>query len=524
MLSFEDYFQDVGKKDLQDFIQSCQKELLSVFQNDKWNGEQADEIWSEIKEIEKPTDFVRHFQEKNKDEILEIFEILSDRGKGRIDGLISTWKERQTKEILRTFIDNLSEYFQDNNMKKFYENKWKTIHEQIPLAQRFQVLTTNGLPPAQQGDKLKRVFTSDDEPERTDANGYIDVGKRIYWAAFRQAKENLGKGDTDAFILSNNEDGVKQKAERQHLIAIPIVIEKGNGEKELRGLITLQSDKEFNDKDEQFLNTVGKEAGVLAYVQSVQRELEQKTKELEEALEDKDLFMRTLTHDLKAPFTGIIGFLDLLDKDFDKYDNEKRKKFISLIYQKAKEAWNLQENILKYFKMSNIKPQYNEHNINNLVHEVIEEQSLSIKKKEIKINWPEWENNIIQKTDKDMFSTIVRNLLTNAIKFTPNKWTVAVEVQDSDKNFTLSIKNPWSEEEAKKLKKLYNDGNQTHQTTRWKSNEKGTGIWIGLITGFAQKLWWTISISYEKGQEGQEGNVIVSLSFLKDQPSSVDLS
>ncbi len=134
---------------------------------------------------------------------------------------------------------------------------------------------------------------------------------------------------------------------------------------------------------------------------------------------DKQLLSR-LTHHVRNPFNGIIGFSDLLANHFDKLDDEDKKNYIQIVHQLSKKALLRSENLawwLKFFT-ENITPVPQNVDLSDLIKDELNYFTNEIEKQHLDLAL-ELNDSAIIKVDKVMLQSIIKNLLLNVIEFTP---------------------------------------------------------------------------------------------------------
>ena len=222
--------------------------------------------------------------------------------------------------------------------------------------------------------------------------------------------------------------------------------------------------------------------------------LKENEQSLRELNATKDKFFSIIAHDLKNPFNSMLGLSAILLKKFEVFENSKKIKYISLINQSLKNTYRLTENLLTWANSQrgavSIKPE--KVNLSELVTETVLLIELSAKNKNIKI-----ENKVLISStvmaDKNMLQTVIRNLISNAIKFTPSGGNIAIttDIVESKKPMTqVSITDNGLGISAIELTKLFDiDVNSSSPGTE---NEKGTGLGLILCKEFIQKQGGTI--------------------------------
>ena len=162
-------------------------------------------------------------------------------------------------------------------------------------------------------------------------------------------------------------------------------------------------------------------------------EIQNKNDELTKISSDKDMFISILAHDLKSPFNSILGYLDLLTENVHTYSIDKIKNQISIINHSARNAYSLLEDILLWARSQSGKIPFKPQTINLAItcNEIIDILSSNANAKEISIN-NEIENNITIVADVDMLKTILRNLISNAIKYTNKGGQINLRTEHKD--------------------------------------------------------------------------------------------
>ena len=220
------------------------------------------------------------------------------------------------------------------------------------------------------------------------------------------------------------------------------------------------------------------------------KKTEQALKESEERLRElnatKDKFFSIIAHDLKSPFNTLLGLSEVLMEDFDEYDIQYQKKSINNIYQSAHNTFKLLENLLLWScAQRGIMDFYPEsENLYLISVETVEPLSQSATNKSISIKnkIPE---DIFVKADKNMLLTVLRNLISNAIKFTPKGGEIFIKARQYDNNTEISVKDTGigiSVEEQLKLFQI-EEGVSSVGT----ENEMGTGLGLILCKEFVEK-------------------------------------
>lgn len=212
---------------------------------------------------------------------------------------------------------------------------------------------------------------------------------------------------------------------------------------------------------------------------------------LKEINTKKDRFFSIISHDLRGPFSSILGFSSMLKDEFDSLEPEEQKKFIFKINSGLKNTYKLLEDLLSwsYAQSGSVEFKPKRENISLITKEIIEVLDFSAGQKSITIinRLPDL---VFVTADKNMISTIIRNLINNAIKFTPRKGIIEVDFEErSNKNNNLSlafsVKDNGVGIPFETQSKLFDIGEVV--STNGTDNESGTGLGLILCKEFVDK-------------------------------------
>lgn len=233
------------------------------------------------------------------------------------------------------------------------------------------------------------------------------------------------------------------------------------------------------------------------------RQSQAKLKENEAVLEklniDKDLFISILAHDLKNPFNIILGYLSLLSINIRRFDIDKIESQVNMINESAQKVHNLLDSILMWASSQAGKLPYEpkELNLKSISYEMIEMLKQSAEAKSITINYRAPENFIVF-ADANMLKTVLRNLITNAIKFTGNGGSINIAAEQSDEGVTITVSDTGVGLEPGMMDKLFNVSQM--QTTKGTESESGSGLGLLYCKNFIEKHGGTIWVESEKGK------------------------
>jgi signal transduction histidine kinase len=214
--------------------------------------------------------------------------------------------------------------------------------------------------------------------------------------------------------------------------------------------------------------------------------LKRSESQLKELNATKDKFFNIVAHDLKNPFTSLLGSSELLFQNIHQMDHEKIKTLALILNDSAKGGYAILQNLLDWSRSQTGLLKFNPEriNLNDLINENISNLQLLAVNKEINL-YSEAEENIYIFADKNMINTVLRNLLSNAVKFTRKSGKVVVRaIIDSDE-IIISVKDTGigiSEENIEKLFRI-----DTKYSMPGTNNEQGTGLGLKLSKEFVEK-------------------------------------
>jgi len=153
----------------------------------------------------------------------------------------------------------------------------------------------------------------------------------------------------------------------------------------------------------------------------------QNNKELKESNVSKDKFLSILAHDLKNPFQGLLGFVDLLYEDLEELDNVQIKEYLLNVRNASYHIYAHLENLLAWSRIQSGKMPFTPtaFNINDEIQSVISVLEGNASQKGIKL-FNEADQDIMVSADRNMIHSVLQNLITNSIKFSNTSGRVVV--------------------------------------------------------------------------------------------------
>lgn len=208
---------------------------------------------------------------------------------------------------------------------------------------------------------------------------------------------------------------------------------------------------------------------------------EQKLIELNEA---KDKFFSILAHDLKNPFNGILGMSEYLNVFYDTINDDKKHEIINDINISSKNAFNLLQNLLEWTRTQSgtIKNTPSIIDTGNIIDISLETVVNLAKNKQIKIV-KKFQTNKKGWADENLVSTVLRNLFTNAVKFSPRNSTIETIVKDYQEELVFCVKDEGIGLKSNEIDQLFRIDVNFHK--RGTEQETGTGLGLKICKEFA---------------------------------------
>lgn len=235
--------------------------------------------------------------------------------------------------------------------------------------------------------------------------------------------------------------------------------------------------------------------------------LEKLNAKLEEANATKDKFFTIIAHDLKNPLGTLLGFGDLIGKEFDTLDSDEKKTIIKSMSNSSRIINAMLENLLTWARSQrnqieiNLQPT----DISNLIDQVVSELREMALSKNIKLD--NCANNIgLVYIDKEMMKIVLHNLINNAIKFTQKGGVVNICSEIKNGELLINVADNGSGIPETNLNKLFKIDSKI--STPGTNNESGTGLGLILCKEFIEKHGGNI-----RAANGKNGGAIFTISI-----------
>ena len=227
--------------------------------------------------------------------------------------------------------------------------------------------------------------------------------------------------------------------------------------------------------------------------------VEQRTSKLVEIVSTNGKFLSIIAHDLRSPFSSIIGILELLKLSLKEFNKDEIAEYVDIVYNSANNTLILLDNLLVWAVSQNKEKNFKPVKINlyDLLREEIESLKTLASQKQITLKHL-IKPDLNVAADLQMVKTILRNLISNAIKFTNINGEIIVNATELKQFVEVEVKDNGIGISAENQKKLFQI--DTFHSTPGTHNEKGTGLGLLLCKEFVELHGGNILIDSEAGK------------------------
>ena len=275
------------------------------------------------------------------------------------------------------------------------------------------------------------------------------------------------------------------------------------------------------DADEKIKKAYGLISDI-TYSKRAEEELKQSASNLQKLNDAKDRFLSIISHDLRAPFSSILGFTDLLLED-DTLTEEEKEQYIIYIQDSSKSMLALVNSMLDWTRLQTGRIKFEPEKLN--AREIIESSINTISgtalKKGVEIE------NLVEPAlhifgDKNLILQVFNNLLSNAVKYTraSDRIMISVNTSPTSRFTTFSVKDTGTGIKEGNLDKLFSI--ETKFTSEGTAGEKGSGLGLSLVKEIIDKHGGKIEVKseYEKGTDFIFTLPVASTKILLVDPNS----
>ncbi|MCU7494388.1 MAG: PAS domain S-box protein [Ignavibacteria bacterium] len=324
-----------------------------------------------------------------------------------------------------------------------------------------------------------------------------------------------------AILLTAKDDLELQKQGEVDLVGSPARIWLGvplQIKDKTIGVIVVQDynhEDAYNETDKETLELISFSVSRAIERKKSEEEILNYVQQLKESNTTKDRFFSFISHDLRGPFSSLLGFSEMMLEDFDNLSHQDLKKYLEIINATSKNLYNLLNNLLQFSRFQTGRIQFVpvKCNLGELIAKNIDLLSGNALKKGICLK----NEAVIRETafvDEEMISSAIQNLITNAVKFTPRNGSITVKCtkRDQENEALVSISDTGVGMDKDTLDKLFRI--EVIHSTSGTEKEPGTGLgliltkesieknngklWVESAPGKGSTFYFTIPLSLPK--------------------------
>ncbi len=256
----------------------------------------------------------------------------------------------------------------------------------------------------------------------------------------------------------------------------------------------------FSEADVQFLKSVGSQIAISIERKQTEEEIKLKNELLLSANAEKDKFFSIIAHDLRGPLSAFVSATQILEEDVQNMTIEDIKDITVSMNTDATNVYRLLENLLEWSRLQRGVMEFNPvtFNLLSVINEGTDSVTALAKKKGVAVE-TSIDNNLEVTADIHMFETVVRNLVSNSIKFTPSGGIVSVSAEiNSDKSAVITITDTGIGMSEALMSQLFHINEKTSRPGT--NGEPSTGLGLLLCKEFVEKHGGKIFVESKVGK------------------------
>ncbi|MFA5328681.1 MAG: two-component regulator propeller domain-containing protein [Prolixibacteraceae bacterium] len=234
-------------------------------------------------------------------------------------------------------------------------------------------------------------------------------------------------------------------------------------------------------------------------LESQTKTLTERNDQLKDLNSTRDKLFSIISHDLRSPFNTILGFEELLLDNYSELSDEERKDMISQLYKTSNQTYDLVENMLNWARIQTRNIKYAPKKFDlyefferkfDLYQKIAENKGITLQNSLAK--------KLIVYADANFLETILRNLINNAIKFTPTGGNIRISSEPGENSVIISVADSGVGMTQNQIDSLfYIDKNKSTSGT---NGENGSGLGLILCKEFVEEYNGTIAVKSEPGK------------------------
>ena len=238
------------------------------------------------------------------------------------------------------------------------------------------------------------------------------------------------------------------------------------------------------------------------------RTIQRQNRELLATITNRDKMYSVIAHDLRSPMASIRMVLNLVVASTSpELVGPELFELLDKANKESEEVHDLLDNLLKWTKSQTgrLSVVMQDLDLNDLIPGVVDIFEMIAATKKIHLSYSG--SSVVVRADNDMLKTIVRNFMSNAVKFSPEESTIEISVTTADADFAkISVSDHGVGIAADRIGSIFHKGETTYGT----GGEEGSGLGLQLCQDFARKIGGDVMVESAEGQ-GSTFSVLVPL-------------
>jgi len=391
-----------------------------------------------------------------------------------------------------------------NNLEKIIEERTEKIKKQASNLKKANIELLKLSKVASETENAITIFDKYGNIEWVN-NGFT----KMYGFTLEQFTKEKGNNVFEVSENPNIVDAIKKCINSKQSIQYEFKTTKRNG-LNIWAQTTLTH---IEDKETGKISIIAIETNITKLKQA-ELEILQKKSEIEKQRDNlalsnatKNKFFRIIAHDLRSPISTLVSSSSLIIDDMNTLSKQKTKQFLVELNKLSQRTFNLLENLLDWAsdQTGNMKFSPKEIDLELIILENIELIKTHIEFKNINFTYA-IPSEITVFADENMIKTVIRNIISNAIKFTHHGGNINIMVYDTDNFVITDIEDDGIGINSSDIDKLFQIDN--HHSTLGTDNEKGSGLGLILCKEFIEKNHGKISIQ-SKPNKGSKFTILL---------------
>lgn len=232
---------------------------------------------------------------------------------------------------------------------------------------------------------------------------------------------------------------------------------------------------------------------------NLNKQLAAQSSELEALNDLKDKFFSFVAHNLKNPFNTIMGFAELMQRSTDLHETDKTRQYSGLIYDLSSQVQKVLSNLLEWSRLQRrsfeVRPETVE--LTSLVKDVLEMNNKEAARKDINLSISD-HGTVYVTADRAMVTTVLQNLVSNAINFTPAAGQITIECREKNEMGEVTVADTGSGISREDLDRLFHF--DFSQAKIGSSESSGAGLGLIICHEMLLKNGGDITASSQRGK------------------------